>query len=390
MRIAKPTLIGTAVAVALFGANAFAQQGAAATNSQSVADNGPAPTLQEVVVTGIKYSVRKSLALQRAATDAVQVVTATDVGRLPAQNVADVLQTMPGVNTQSSVAGEGGFAINDRVSMFGAPASLTQTTVDGHFVSTGDWFIEDMYQSVGRSTNLALFPSTMISQMQVYESQDASMIVGGTAGSVNVVTPRPFDYKSGFSGFVNAGANYWDLPSKANPQGSIQLSWHDRKFGILGQVFYQKYGIRRDGQEELGYSAVSAATAAAWQQANPSLPNATGALYPDLLGQVLFQQTMENSGGLIDFQFKPNHRLQFNLTGYYARQLASNFNDNFMMWGSHFVSPTYVPTALTVRNGTIVAGTWPSETGAPASIVYDQIMRPDATDSSSFVNLDAR
>ncbi|EQD32184.1 TonB-dependent outer membrane receptor protein, partial [mine drainage metagenome] len=149
MRIAKPTLIGTAVAVALFGANAFAQQGAAATNSQSATDTGPAPTLQEVVVTGIKYSVKKSLALQRAATDAVQVVTATDVGRLPAQNVADVLQTMPGVNTQSSVAGEGGFAINDRVSMFGAPASLTQTTVDGHFVSTGDWFIEDMYESVG-------------------------------------------------------------------------------------------------------------------------------------------------------------------------------------------------------------------------------------------------
>ena len=390
MRIAKPTLISTAVAVALFGANAFAQQGRGVANSQSMADNGAAPTLQEVVVTGIKYSVKKSLALQRSATDAVQVVTATDVGRLPAQNIADVLQTMPGVNTQSSVAGEGGFAINDRVSLFGAPASLTQTTIDGHFVSTGDWFIEDMYESVGRSTNLALFPSTMISQMQVYESQDASMIAGGTAGSVNVVTPKPFDYKSGFSGFVNAGANYWDLASKANPQGSIQLSWHDRKFGVLGQVFYQKYGIRRDGQEELGYSAVSAATAAAWQKANPSLPNATGALYPDLLGQVLFEQTMENSGGLIDFQFKPTHRLEFNLTGYYARQLASNFNDNFMMWGSNFVSPTYVPTSLTVSNGTVMAGAWPSQTGAPASIVYDQIMRPDASDSSSFVNLDAR
>ncbi len=388
MRIAKPTLIGTAVAVALFGANAFAQQSATTAGTQKSTDNGPAPMLQEVVVTGIKYSVKKSLALQRAATDSVQVVTATDVGRLPAQNVADVLQTMPGVNTQSSVAGEGGFAINDRVSLFGAPASLTQTTVDGHFVSTGDWFIEDMYETVGRSVNLALFPSTMISEMQVYESQDASLIEGGTAGSVNIETPRPFDYKRGFSGFVNAGANYWDLPSKANPQGSLQLSWHNSKFGILGQVFYQKYGIRRDGQEELGYAAVPAATAAAWQKANPNLPNATGALYPTLLGEALFEQTMENSGGLLDVQVKPTHRLSFNLTGYYARQLASNFNDNFMMWGSNFVSPTYVPTSLTVQNGTLVGGTWPSETGAPDSIVYDQIMRPDASDNSAFLNLD--
>jgi iron complex outermembrane receptor protein len=286
------------------------------------------------------------------------------------------------------VAGEGGFAINDRVSLFGAPASLTQTTVDGHFVSTGDWFIEDMYETVGRSVNLSLFPSTMISQMQVYESQDASLVEGGTAGSVNIVTPRPFDYKRGFSGFVNAGANYWDLPSKANPQGSLQLSWHNSKIGILGQVFYQKYGIRRDGQEELGYAAVPAATAAAWQAANPSLPNAAGALYPTLLGEALFEQTMENSGGLLDVQIKPTHRLSFNLTGYYARQLASNFNDNFMMWGSNFVSPSYVPTALTVRNGTVVGGSWPSQPGAPASIVYDQIMRPDATDNSSFLNLD--
>ncbi len=388
MRIARSTVVGTAVAVALFGANAFAHQGETSASAAAEAKSTGAPTLQAIVVTGIRYSVRKSLALKRAATDSVEVVTATDVGRLPAQNIADVLQTMPGVNTQSSVAGEGGFAINDRVALLGAPASLTQTTVDGHFVSTGDWFIEDMYETVGRSVNLALFPSTMISQMQVYESQDASMIEGGTAGSVNVLTPRPFDYKRGFSGFVNAGANYWDLPSKANPQGSVQLSWHNSRVGVLGQVFYQKYGIRRDGQEELGYATVSAATAAAWQKANPSLPNAAGALYPTLLGQVLFQQTMENEGGLLDVQVKPSDTLSFNLTAYYARQLASNFNDNFMMWGSSFISPTYVPTSLTVRNGTLLAGSWPAEAGAPSSIVYDQIMRPDASDNSSFLNLD--
>ena len=388
MRIARSTVVSTAVAVALFGANAFAHQGETSVNGPVKAKSGDVPTLQAIVVTGIRYSVRKSLALKRAATDSVEVVTATDVGRLPAQNVADVLQTMPGVNTQSSVAGEGGFAINDRVALLGAPASLTQTTVDGHFVSTGDWFIEDMYETVGRSVNLALFPSTMISQMQVYESQDASLIAGGTAGSVNVLTPRPFDYRPGFSGFVNAGANYWDLPSKANPQGSVQLSWHNSRVGILGQVFYQKYGIRRDGQEELGYGAVPAATAAAWQKVNPALPNAAGALYPDLLGQVLFQQTMENDGGLLDIQLKPSDTLSFNLTAYYARQLASNSNDNFMAWGSKFISPTYVPTSLTVRNGTLVAGSWPSQVGAPPSIVYDQIMRPDASDNSSFLNLD--
>lgn len=390
MRIAKPTLIGTAVAVALFGANAFAQHSPTTDSGQSKANSNAAQTLKEVVVTGIRFSVRKSLVLKREATNSVEVVTAEDVGRLPAQNVADVLQTMPGVMTQSSVAGEGGFAINDRVAVLGAPASLTQTTIDGHFVSTGDWFIEDLYQTVGRSANLALFPTQMIARMEVYESQDAGMVSGGTAGSVNVVTPKPFDYKSGFSGFVNAGANYWDLPSKVNPQADAQLSWHNGTVGLLAQAFYQKQSIRRDGQEELGYASVTPQTAAAWQAANPSLPNASGALYPTLLGEALFEQTIEQDGGLLDFQVKPSDTLSFNLTGYYARELASNFNDNFMMWGSSIVSPTYVPTALTIQNGTIVSGTWPTQTGAPPSIVYDQIMRPDASASSSFLNLDGQ
>jgi iron complex outermembrane receptor protein len=409
MRVAKSTLIGAAVAVALFGANAFAQQTTPTDGNQGATgagdgDGGTPPTLQEVVVSGIRYSVRKSLALKRAATNNIEVMTATDVGRLPAQNAADVLQTMPGVMTQSSVAGEGGFAINDRVSLLGTPPLLTQVTVDGHYVSSGDWFVEDQYETVGRSVSFDLFPATMISSVTAYQSQDASLLQGGVAGSVDVQTPKPFDFKSGFHGFANAGANYWDLPGKANPQGSLELSWHNDFVGILGQVFYQKQSIRRDGQEELGYQTISACTAVGgavgssvcggvpgWQLRNPSLPNASNALMPSLLGEALFEQTQENSGGLLDLQLKPSDRLAFDLTGFYSKLLASNFNDNFMMWGSHFVSPTYVPTSLTVQNGAVVAGSWPNEPGAPGyadSIVYDQIMRPDAAAQSSFVNLD--
>ena len=389
MRIAKSTLIGTAVAVALWGGTGFAQQASVSSNNSGKAKS-PSSALQEVVVTGIRYSVRESLALKRASTENVEVMTAQDVGKLPAQNVADVLQTMPGVDTQSSVAGEGGFAINDRVSLLGAPPILTQVTVDGHYVSSGDWFIEDQYATVGRSVSFDLFPASMVSKVTAYQSQDSKLLEGGVAGTVDIQTPQPFNYKAGLHGFVDVGANYWDMSGKTNPQGSLQLSWHNDRVGILGQIFYQKQSIRRDGQEELGYAPVPAATAAAWQAANPSLPNAAGAMYPTLLGQALFEQTQENTGGLLDFQFKPTNRLSFNLTAFYSHLLASNYNNNFLMWGSHFVSPTYVPTSLTVQNGTLVAGSWPTVAGAPSSIVYDQIMRPDAAAESAFINLDSK
>ena len=85
----------------------------------------------------------------RASTNVIEVVTAEDIGKLPDKNIADVLQRIPGVNTQSAASGEGGFDENNRVSIRGTSASLTQTTINGHSVSTGDWFINDQYQTAG-------------------------------------------------------------------------------------------------------------------------------------------------------------------------------------------------------------------------------------------------
>ncbi|MGA7538136.1 MAG: TonB-dependent receptor [Steroidobacteraceae bacterium] len=387
MRISRSTLVGTAVAVALFGGNALAQQTSASQSDANKTDNDTA-TLQEVVVTGVRYSVQKSIAAKRAATDMTEVATAEDVGKLPAKNVADVLQTLPGVDTSSSTAGEGAFAENDRISLRGTPNSLTQTTIDGHFVSSGDWFIEDQYETVGRSVSYDLLPSEMVGQTVVDLSQNASMIEGGVAGSVDIQTRHPLDFKQGLSGYVNGGAEYSDLPAKVDPDAQLMVNWNNGSFGVLALGFYSKEDLRRDAQEELGYAAVPAATAAAWQVANPSLPNAAGALYPTLLGQTLFQQTQTKEGGLLDIQAKPSDALSIDLTAFYSYMDAGNENRNYMFWGSHIISPTYVPTALTVRNGTVVSGTWPTEAGAPASIVYDQILRPGTTADSSFANLD--
>ena len=52
MRISRSTLVGTAVAVALFGGNAFAQQTTASQSDASKTNSDDSATLQEVVVTG--------------------------------------------------------------------------------------------------------------------------------------------------------------------------------------------------------------------------------------------------------------------------------------------------------------------------------------------------
>ena len=362
--------------------------------------------VEEVVVTGIRYSVESSLAAKRAAIQDVEVVTSEDIGKLPDKNVADVLQRVPGVNTQSAASGEGGFDENNRVSIRGTPASLTQTTINGHAVATGDWFITDQSSTAGRSVSYDLLPSEMVARTVVYKTQSADMVEGGVAGTVDLQTPKPLDFKQGFTASALIGGAYSDLPAKADPQANVLLSWQNGQFGLLGMGFYEKRDTRRDGQEVLGYETIPSNLAAAWQAANPSLPNAAGAQFPTLIGASLFEQTRKREGGLLDFQAKPTDTLSFDLNVFYSHLDADNRNDNALFFGNHIAptnyttgGPVFVPSSLTIQSGTVTAATYPTLPGQPLSdcncktgipyntFVYDQIVRPGDVSETEFIDL---
>src|ERR1700730_5654686 len=105
MRIARSTLIGTAVAMALFGRNG-------AVHAQTSGDQTTSgqKALQEVVVTGIRASLEQSLEQKRAADSVEEVITAEDVGKMPDKNIADSLKRVSGVSISSAGANEGGCA----------------------------------------------------------------------------------------------------------------------------------------------------------------------------------------------------------------------------------------------------------------------------------------
>src|SRR5438105_15829769 len=99
--------------MALFGRDSLVR---AKTSGDQTSSN---QNLQEVVVTGIRFSLQESLVAKRDANSVVEVVSAEDIGKLPDKNVADALQRVAGVNISSAAAGEGGFDENDRVSIRG-------------------------------------------------------------------------------------------------------------------------------------------------------------------------------------------------------------------------------------------------------------------------------
>jgi iron complex outermembrane receptor protein len=403
-------LIGTAS----FAALGFAVDSAMAADSST--------TVQEVVVPGIRQSLEKAIEIKRVHENSVDAISATDIGKLPDKNIADALQRLPGVSIQGAAGGEGGFDEADRVSIRGTSPSLTNVMIDGHNVSTGDWFILDQYSVVGRSVSFTLLPAEIVQNILVYKTQDPSILEGGVSGAVDIQTRDPLGLSKTFTFEGSAEATYntnqGQHGSQWQPQFNALLGWKnaDDTFGAIVQGFYEKRSVVRYGQEVLGWAAISGtapvpATATTpfvpgtgdpIAQVNPSL---NGVQAPTLIGSSLFEQERTREGVTGAVQWKTSDdKVQLELSGFYSHLNATNYNDNYMLWGSNELAKN-VPTSYTVQNNTLVAANWPTfsptgtnltfPVGSPGGsaidgLIVDNITRPNESAQSWYINLDGK
>jgi iron complex outermembrane recepter protein len=355
--------------------------------------------LEEIVVTGIRKSVELSIEAKRDSTEITEVVTAEDIGKMPDKNVADSLARLPGITTSAAGANEGGFDENDRVSMRGTNPSLTQTLINGHNVAAGDWFVLDQVQTVGRSVSFTLLPSEIVSKVVVEKSSTASLVEGGVAGSVDIITRKPLDFGKQFTLEASVGAVYASLPSKTDGQYSALANFKNdaNNFGVMLQLFSETRDLRRDGVEILGYDTIAPNS-----QLAAAHPDLAGVQYPTEIGAAFFTQRRQRNGGMADIEFKPTDDLTLDLSAFSSKLTATNYNRNYLMWSTHFVNfgggtitngivtpaPFQAPDpGYVVQNNTLTKANF---TGVPGTFygVYDQISRPDETATANFVNLD--
>ena len=391
----RKTLLAASIVTSLcLSMGAYAQdssQSQGDTTSQSDArntntsDKKEVKTLSTVTVTGIRGSVEQALDIKRDAVSNIEVVTAEDVGKLPAHNVADTLQRLPGVNISSSSADEGGFDEADRVSLRGTSPSLTQTLIDGHTVGTADWFVLSQGSTMGRSVSYTLLPSELVSRVEVHKSSEARLQDGGTTGNVNIITRKPLDFAKEFTTNLSIGGVHSSLPDTTDPQLSGLFNYRNDggTFGVLVQVFKQKRHLRREAQEIPGGFATIAPDSAL-AQSNPDL---AGVKVPGLLGATLFEQTRDRKGGLIEVEFKPSEDLTLGASGFRSDMKANNYNRNFMLWGGSFGTSQAPEPGYTVENGVLTNATY---AGVPGTnyIVYDMIYR-EASSKTTYYTLDA-
>jgi iron complex outermembrane receptor protein len=357
---------------------------------------------QQVVVSGIRASLQQSIEQKRLANTYVEVITAEDVGKMADKNVADSLQRISGVSVAAAGGSEGSFGENDRIALRGTPSALTLTTLNGHSVSSGDWFADNIIGG-GRSVSFSLFPSELIGRVTVYKGAQASLLDGGAMGLVDIQTRKPLDLlrTKSFTAQASVGVMHSDYAKKTDPQLSGLVAWRNEEstMGVLVQAFHQKRHLSRVAQENsIWYDAVEPGS-----QVAKSVPGSAGAIMNYLGGTAWFEQERTRQGAMFDLQFKPSKDLTFDVTGFYSHMDAPNINHNFMQTAGRFMGNSWAapqfPAANVsgaVSNGIITqfSATTPANCAACVKDVSGSIQeifgRPVAESKSQFFNIDGK
>ncbi|MEO0466467.1 MAG: TonB-dependent receptor [Pseudomonadota bacterium] len=222
-----------AVTAAAFTGVAFAQDTAEADEEDARQDT--------VIVTGIRGSIASSQVIKQNSDVIVDAITASDIGALPDRSVSEALQRVPGV-TVERFAGPNDpdhFAVEGSgVIVRGLP--YVRSELNGRDVfaanSSGVLGFEDVSPE-------------LLGSVQVFKNQSADMVEGGIAGSVNLITRKPFDSSDRVLAFSVEGT-YSDFIEETTP--SYSGLWSDQwetdagRFGLLASYAYSELKSRAD------------------------------------------------------------------------------------------------------------------------------------------------
>ena len=353
----------------------------------------PSEPVEQIIVTGVRASMQKSLNQKRENEALVEIITAEDIGKMPDKNVADSLSRVSGVTTTSAGSSEGSFGENEHVQMRGLSSQFTLTTLNGHSVSSGDWFGPNIAAG-GRSVSYTLLPSDLVGQITVYKSAQADLIEGGAAGTVDIDTRKPLSFPQKLTFSATVEGAYGSASKKTDQSVSALVNWKNdsNTFGLLAQIFSQERSLRRAGSEGIWWDTVPA------NQPNASLDGAKASY---LSGAVLFEQKRKRQGGYLEAQWKPQNNITLDLSGFSSVMDALNFNTNFMAstingfngpgWNQNPANPITVnKVGNTITSIFFGPNSFGGNNAGAYSVIEDVAIRPDARTDSRFINLDAK
>lgn len=223
-------------------ATAVASAAVAGLSSPGYAQSQSESSVEEVVVTGIRSALERSVDIKRNSSQIVEAITADDIGKMPDQNVADSLQRVPGVQIDRA-GGEG-----TKVRIRGLGNNLT--------LLNGEFFVSGMeyYQAgEGRTEfdgSLEGVPSELLGGVEVIKTARASDVEGAVGGIVNLKTRSPLSLKEP----VIAGNVKMDMgkySEDAQPSATLVVGNNWDNFGAIFSLSATKKTVHVDEAQNL-------------------------------------------------------------------------------------------------------------------------------------------
>ena len=338
MNTTQVTLLGSAAAIALLGI---------AVPHAAKAQSGGETELEEIVVTGVRASLARSLDHKRIAGGIVDAINAEDIGEFPDLNISESLQRIPGVTITRNL-GEG-----EQVSIRGLAPKFTGVLINGMQAASaaqGD----DGNIAYGRALTFDLFPSELFSGATVYKSPTASLQDGGLSGTVDMRLPRPFDYEAlTFSTTLQTSRN--DLAGESQPAVSFLFSNRsdDGRVGFLVQAAYAETLLHGELAEGLRFDRTS------FDLDNDGTNELSNVEFARLVRTGVEEYDRERVGITGSLQFRPSDYFELTIDAMVGQ--TDRARERHTLDGNLFGNGPNAPIDLVEQGGVIVAGTFANE-----------------------------
>ncbi|WP_366926196.1 TonB-dependent receptor [uncultured Sphingomonas sp.] len=301
------------------------------------------PTNEEIVVTGIRRSLRESVNIKRNGQGVVDAISAEDIGKFPDTNLAESLQRITGVSIDRS-NGEG-----STVTVRGFGPEFNLVVVNGRQIPTAFLGGGDAPPST-RSFDFANLAAEGIAAVEVYKTGRATVPSGGIGSTINIRTPRPLD-RPGLRGSV---AVKGVLDSSQNGKNDItpevsgiisSTFGNDDQFGVLISGVYARRkastNVANVGYRD-GYLGSENNWGSLAQPGDPRFGNIINRPGPNDVYEVpqnasydLNDIDRERINGQLVLQWRPTENLTGTIDYLYARNEVENRNSNVGIWFNH-------------------------------------------------------
>lgn len=293
--------------------------------------------LDPVTVTGIRSSLATAVEAKRYSDNLIEVIQAEDIGKLPDQNLAEVLENVTGVQiTRTAGVGTG-------VQIRGTNANRVE--ING--VST-------VGSGSGRSgIDFEDVNASIISSVEVIKSPDAKTVEGSVGGTINLKTIRPLALSEtlGHIRLQGEDSSLSDESIQPRVSGAFGKNWSS-DIGDFGFVISGSY----TEQEAVSFRP---------RADRDNIASPPGANPSEFLGIQFLLQEQENDDYETEnlaatFEWAPNNDLKFSFDAIINNQERSRDQYRLQASGVSSLRNISIPTSFEMVNFGVGPGVFPA------------------------------